>query len=371
MNRGSGPLYASEKDYWRDFATDARRLGSELYADLALAIDGDAHLKGLTAGRRPGQPAANLLLAAVHYILLREQRPGKVEAGFPSGRATSKKPAGHPLRNFYPTLGGVWSGENLLPQFQDFVARHEDQVRGLIESRVTNTNEVARSCVLRAGFAALAQLETAPLHLVEIGPSAGLNLNWDRYGMNYRRGDARLAAFLPESPLQLDCELRGALIPPLSPLPRIAGRVGLELHPVDLLHEQDRDWLRALVWPDQPQRLDRLDRAIALFRQHPQPIRSGDALTLLPQALAEAPPQEAVCVYHTITTYQFSAEMREALFALLVTAGLRRPVWHLQFEFDGGEAYVLTLSRFSDGGSWTRTLAKAQPHGGWMEWLLT
>jgi hypothetical protein len=80
-------LYASEKDYWRDFATDARRLGSPLYAELALAIDGDEALKALTRDRRPGQPPANLLLAAVHYLLLRG--------------------AEHPLRSYYATLGGA------------------------------------------------------------------------------------------------------------------------------------------------------------------------------------------------------------------------------------------------------------------------
>ena len=53
----------------------------------------------------------------------------------------------------------------------------------------------------------------------------------------------------------------------------------------------DRDWLRALVWPDQPQRLDRLDRAIALYRQAPARDLRGDALALLPDALADVPPQ--------------------------------------------------------------------------------
>ena len=43
-------------------------------------------------------------------------------------------------------------------------------------------------------------------------------------------------------------------------------RIGLERNPVDLEDADDRDWLRALVWPDHTQRLDRLDRAIALFR---------------------------------------------------------------------------------------------------------
>ena len=113
-------MYANEKDYWRDFAEEARRQGSPLYAQLAIAIDSDESLKALTAGRRPGQPSANLLLAAVHYLLL--------------------KGAVHPLRDCYATLGGTASDENAFALFRDFVAIHRDAVRQLIETRVTNTN---------------------------------------------------------------------------------------------------------------------------------------------------------------------------------------------------------------------------------------
>src|SRR5205807_1207374 len=144
---------------------------------------------------------------------------------------------------------------------------HEEEVTALVETRVTNTNEVARSCVLRAGFAALAEREAAPLHMIEIGPSAGLNMIWDRYGMRYRRGEAIVAEISPGASLVLDCELRGKSTPPLMPTPALASRTGLELNPVDLSDRDDRDWLRALVWPDQPHRLDRLDRAIAIHRQ--------------------------------------------------------------------------------------------------------
>jgi hypothetical protein len=341
-------MIAAEKTHWHRFAIDARDLGSPLYERLALAVDGDPALKALVARARPRQPQANILFAAVHFLLLRG--------------------AEHPLRNFYATVGGTGCGDPF-PAFRDFVAVHEEEVRALVETRVTNTNEVARSCVLRAGFAALAQRESAPLHLIEIGPSAGLNMIWDRYGMRYHRGDGVVAQIMSHAPLMLDCEVRGAIMPPLAPAPAIAHRVGLELHPVDLSNPDDRDWLRALVWPDQPQRLDRLERAIAMFRKSPPAISGGDALALLPDALAAVPPQEAVCVYHTIAVYQFSAEMKQALSAILALAGLRRPVWHLAFEFDGNADYALTLSRH-DGGAIDRSrLAIAQSHGGWIEWL--
>jgi hypothetical protein len=151
-------------------------------------------------------------------------------------------------------------------------------------------------------------------------------------------------------------------------LPRIASRLGLERDPVDLADPGQRDWLRALVWPDQPQRLGRLDAAIAAYLKDPMPIARGDALDLLADALAAVPPEDAVCVYHTITTYQFSPAMRHALEALLVTAGLRRPVWHLGFEFDGGRDYEVRLTHHRDGVARSRKLGLAQSHGAWLEW---
>ena len=163
----------------------------------------------------------------------------------------------------------------------------------------------------------------------------------------------------------LDCELRGPHTPPLGRLPQIAGRVGLERDPVDLDNDQDRDWLRALVWPDQPARLERLDRAIALFRKSPPKILDGDALALLPEVLAAVPPGAAVCVYHTIAVYQFTPQMKDALSAILTMAALRHPLWHLSFEFDGEQDYALTLSHHHNGACTSETLRLAQPHGGW------
>lgn len=333
-----------EKTIWRRFADEARHLGSPLYESLALAISEDSLLMALAARARPGQPHPNLLLAAVHFHVLRG--------------------VSHPLRNFYATVGGNEHGD-AFSNFRDFVITHWDRVAALVETRVTNTNEVARSCVLRAGFAALGERESLPLQLIEIGPSAGLNMIWDRYGMRYCRDGVMVTEIAPDAPLVLECELRGEFTPPLSPPPVIAGRIGLERDPVNLSDADHRDWLRALVWPDQPHRLNRLDRAIAIYLGSPPEILHGDALALLPEVLAKVPLQEAVCVYHTIAVYQFSAAMKAGLAAILAEAG--RPLWHLSFEFDGTD-YGLTLTRHQDGFARTERLAVAQAHGGWLAW---
>jgi hypothetical protein len=212
-----------------------------------------------------------------------------------------------------------------------------------------------------------------PLHLIEIGPSAGLNLIWDRYGVRYTKDGATAVEIARDAPLTMDCELRGTRLPPHGAAPRVVSRVGLERHRADLSDPDDRDWLRALVWPDQAGRRERLEKAIAMFAQAPPEIRIGDALALLPEALAAIPEREAVCVYHTIALYQFSSEMRETLTNMLAVAGLRRPVHHLSFEFAGKAApdahqYHLNLFVYRDGARREHRLANAHPHGAWLEW---
>lgn len=337
-------------DYWDFFAADARRTGSELYGRLAEGVAGNELLRAIAAHAPKGQPHANLLFGAVHFLLLRG--------------------ASHPLRGFYPDLNdGLAPAGDPFPAFCDFVAAHRAEIESLIAARVTNTNEVGRSALLHPGFQALADQAGAPLNLIEIGPSAGLNLIWDHYGVRYSRNGVECAAIQPGAPLVIDCELRGALLPPVGPVPKVHRRLGLERNPVNLTNADDRDWLRALIWPDQVWRLRRLDRAIALFRSQTPEIRQGDALALLAGALRAMPEDEPVCIYHTIALYQFSRDMRQTLDDILTMAGVRRPVWRLSFEAEDMTRYVLSLMRYHDGVREDRVLASAHPHGSWLEWL--
>ena len=186
--------------------------------------------------------------------------------------------------------------------------------------------------------------------------------------MRYLKNGALVAKVNETAPLVIEAELRGERLPPAGPNPEIAGRVGLELNPVDLGNPDDRDWLRALIWPDQGERLKRMDRAIALFLRERPKIVAGDALALLPDALACVPERQVPCVYHTIVLYQFSHEMRQALDDMMIVASLRRPLWRLSFEYDG-DIYLLSAICYQDGERTVRRLASSHPHGTWLEWL--
>jgi len=339
----------SERDYWAFFVGEAERLKAPLYVRLAQGIGADQDLRTLAESARAGQPPANMLLGAAHFLLLRGAK--------------------HPLRDFYPNLNARVSDGDPFPAFQDFVAQNHDAIAAIVTSRITNTNEVGRSGPLHAGFRVLAREAGEPLHLIEIGPSAGLNMIWDSYGVRYDRDGESFATEAPQAELVIDVALRGTKVPPLGRPPRVASRVGLERNPVDLNDPDSRDWLRALVWPDHRTRFARLDKASQIYAQQKPEIRAGDALALLPDALAQAPADQTLCVYHTVVTYQFTHEMRETLDHILIMAGLRRPLWRLSLEWAGDNSYPLRLTRYQDGAKTETTLALCDPHGAWINWL--
>jgi len=338
-------------DYWEFFVGEALRANSPLYARFAEGVGHDPVLREFAATAKEGQPHANILFAAVHFLLLRGARD--------------------PLRRFYPDLNG-WKtieGEDPFPVFKAFVESHRAELAPIIASRITNTNEVGRSGVLHAGFRAVAAEAGEPLNLIEIGPSAGLNLIWDRYSVRYHRGSQIFAVDTPDRALVIDVELRGDKVPPLGPAPKVASRVGLELNPVDLSDPDARDWLKALIFPEHRHRFERLDAALKAYAEAKPQIRIGDALALLPNALRDVPENQPVCVYHTYVTYQFSGDMREALDNLLTAAGLRRTVWRLSAEGTLAGENPLILRRYHDGTRETRKLALCHPHGAWLEWF--
>ena len=337
-------------DYWTFFAGEARRGHSPLYERLALGIRDDERLRAIAARVKRGQPQANLILAAAHYLML-DGTDHPLADHYPSVRPRAK-PAGDPS-----------------PLFHDFCIAYEARLTRLIETRVTNTNEVARSTSLYPAFDLVAQEAKAPLHLIEIGPSAGFNMNWDRYRYIYRGDAGEIVRGDTGARLSLEALLRGSSKPALaSSFPKVASRVGLELNPVDLASAEDRLWLKALVWPELTERFRRLDAAIETARAHPHRIVVGDALANL-EGIAKAVPREGqLVVYHSHVTYQFSDEMRRRLTEMLEGLSQTRPIVRVSIEWIGNSDYPITVERYDNGQSEARTIALCDPHGGWLEW---
>lgn len=180
------------------------------------------------------------------------------------------------------------------PGFVAWVPEHWAPLAALMQRRRTQTNEPRRSATLLPLLASL----PGPLALLEVGASAGLCLYPDRW--RYRYGDHPLGD--ASRPL-LTCAPIGEFAPPAH-VPDVVWRAGIDLNPLDVTDPDDVAWLEALVWPGQPDRLERLQQAIAIARADPPPITAGDLNSELPALAARAPADATLVVFHSaVLTY--------------------------------------------------------------------
>src|SRR5215213_2862678 len=140
---------------------------SPLYAHLSLEIAADPAILSLAAEADLSQQVSNLLLGAVHFLLL-------------SGMSS-------PLADYYPSLSpNPHRRQEAYRYFRTFCLEHADAIRQLITTKRVQTNEVQRCTALLPAFGVVAKrVATRPLALLEIGASAGLHMLWDKYGYNY------------------------------------------------------------------------------------------------------------------------------------------------------------------------------------------
>jgi hypothetical protein len=104
-------------------------------------------------------------------------------------------------------------------------------------------------------------------------------------------------------------------------------------------------------------------------RRHPPSLMAGDALDLLPAVLPTVPRDVALCVFHTFTVNQFSAEARDRLSSLLAEHSARRDLYRVSIEYAGQEFPQLRLVSLQVGAATEQLLARCSGHGEWIEWL--
>lgn len=317
---------------------------------LAEDIAGGGPAAGMVAGWT-GDPVADAL-------------PLRLAGAFHALVLTGAEPD---LTACYPP-GGDGDPGRLRSAVSAALAGHDGFMRGFLASP-PQTNDVGRSAVLLGGFLHIAASMRLPLRLLEIGSSAGLNLIWDRY--HYRIGDGRWGD--PASPVRLEPEWEGPL-PPLGTLLDVAERTGCDVAPVDLGQGEDRLRLRGYVWADQPERLTRIDAAIAVARRVKVTVERADAGTWVKDRLAAPVPGQATVLYHSIMWQYMPGATQAAVRNAIDQAGARAteaaPLAWLRFEPPKADARPeLHLTLWP--GERQHRLAIAHPHGKIVRWLGT
>lgn len=247
------------------------------------------------------------------------------------------------------------------------IAEHDAEMTAFLNSP-PQTNEVVRSAVLLGGFLTIAAATNKPLALYELGASAGLNLLFDRYVYDLddgrKWGDAK-------SPVRIGSPWSGAA-PALDTKLEIVSRAAVDLKPVDARSHEDRERMLAYIWPEQTERLRRIEPALDMVAASDLVVQASDALQWL-KTVAAGPPPEGVCrvIFHSVFFQYLPADLRDALrkeiTALGERATTRAPLAWLSME-SGADRMSCELRLALWPGSERRKLADVDWHGRWARW---
>ncbi len=323
---------------------------TRLFRDLADDYADNGRTYAILAGRsaRPIHDAIPLrLAAALHRIVL-------------SGRDDR-------LARHYPSVGGK-PGPDFTADFIAYMRDHMDEIDSALTQQV-QTNEVGRSIVQLTLSHWLTTRDISHFDYLEVGASAGLNLNFDRYYAC--SGQLRMGTPSSEVRFMGDCFSHTPA------LPRVGARVhrkrGVDISPLDVTQREDELRLLSFLWPDQKVRLERTRAAISIAQQHVPLVDSGSADDWLQMQLSR-PSDHAVMVFHSIVWQYLGAgtqsRMREALSEAGTRATTSAPLIWARMEPSGpvADVQVDVWDGTSDEPQHFR-LAEVGYHGQNLNWL--
>lgn len=294
-------------DVFLEHAQHEAERRSSLMVALLVGVADDWGSGGITrpvldpyADDAPGSALPLRFAAALHRLVLTGQAPE--------------------LAAHYPTVGGTAAPELAWPPARRVLERRTAQVRELTGRRC-QTNEVGRTMPLLVGLADVIRRTGAPLRLLEIGASAGLNLLLDRFRYGEAWGPPDSPCRLPD--LGLDLDIAGL---------RIVERAGCDPAPLNPRNEEARLRLSASVWGDQVDRFQRLRGALAVAGSYRVPVEQAGAAEWLTRQLAAQPPADTgvPVVWHSIVRSYVDPDEWRKVEQLTAQPG----VWRLSYEPD-------------------------------------
>jgi len=329
-----------------DQAEQCAQLGSALYADLLSRAAADVSAGGptaaLLAGHEDDPPGSALplrLMAALHRRVLTRQAPE--------------------LALHYPSVGGSAGVAGAWAAARRTLHERRQQLAEDL-NLPCQTNEPGRCAGLLVALLHVARSYPGrPLRLWELGASAGLNLQVDRF----RIGDLGPA----DAPVLLADPWEGPAPQPAAYY--LAERAGCDSAPLDPASGAGRLALSASVWADQVERFARLRAALAVAGAHPQPVARESASVWLAAQLARPAPGLVTLVWHSVVWQYLDRAEQTAIDGLLHEAGrratARTPLVHVSFEPElrGRDGVVFALRATSWPGERREHLGDGHGHG--------
>jgi hypothetical protein len=260
----------------------------------------------------------------------------------------------------YPSTGGDGDVDRAWHAIVRDIHAWLDEYDALLE-RPVQTNEVARAMPVLGAMLAFAERTGRPLRVYEIGSSAGLLLNFDRYhyaGEGWTWGDER-------SPVHLRNATLSGVPPHLDARLNVIERHGCDLNALDPV--RDAQTLLCFVWPDQHERFERLRAAIDVARDHPIDVCIGDGVSWARDA-ARPLAGAATVLLHTVTADHMDegelAALEDTIIDLAQQASAGAPLAWIRME--GGGPYDTRLTCWPGGGE--TLIARSDGHAQNIRW---
>ncbi len=355
MNNYTHLTINSIGDWFRFFANECQA-SSNIYFQLSSKIADNEKLCKLAAHARKGQPMPNLLFAAVHYLLLQNST--------------------HQLAQYYPSIYKNGSPKAVpFSVFQNFCEQHETEIKHLLATKSVQTNAPNRCAYLMPIFVHIAkQHPDKELVLLDIGASAGLNLQWNSYHYEYSNGQkfgdaasgVKIKTKIRNNSADFNCQS----------FPKKVTSIGIDKNPVNLYQEETSLWLKALIWPDETERFKRLSAAIELTKKQDPEIIKAATIDEYDYVVNMVPKNAILCIYHTHALYQFTSEEKAAFWQWIDKLGQQRnELYYLavegikemrnRYETDD---IVIELNSYRNRNKKQQLLALTDGHAKWVDW---
>lgn len=252
----------------------------------------------------------------------------------------------------------------------ELAAKHEDALLPWFDSP-PQTNEAGRSASFMAGLKWLSGKIGPRFELNEIGASAGINSMMDRYLFDL----CGVKAGPPESPVKIKPEWRGSP-PPDNPV-EIISIQGCDQAPIDLCDPEAALRLRSYVWPENHDRMTRMDAALLLAAQKAPDVAKADAADWVECRLTMPQPEGTTRIFNHSIVWQYipapqQARITNAIEKAGALATPEEPLAWMSLETNRATFRHELIIRYWNGepeDGRPHLLAQAQAHGQWIEWF--
>ena len=338
------------KIVFENFAKNECLNVSPLYYELSYKLANDNELLEIASHTAPRQPIPNLFFGAVHYLLLRNP--------------TVK------LAAYYPSISEGLVEELPFGLFKEFCLSNSAEIIEILKTKIVQTNALNRTAYLMPIIYSLFE-DGEKVNLIDIGASAGLNLNFDMYEYNYGN-DCKFG----KSSVNIKSEIKGGELPKFSNNIKINKKIGVDQNPLNIKETDSSAWLKALIWPDLTERFKRIENVINLAQKTTIELIKAQRIDDFKTIILAQDINTPLVIYHTHVLYQFTQKGRTSFRAMIDSMGETRDLFYLAAEGSTilsnnyhQKGVLVELIRYKNGKKTNQLMAETNGHADWIKWI--